>query len=608
MEELLSEVQQRLLDKGFNEKIKEEIEGEIAELLYSDGSQKSIYCRVYPEDHEWSQTIKEVTITEGIVQPKFPTFAWATNGESNFYIDMAEEKSVTKLPDVSELETVEERELDAREKWSNQIYQQLQEDFDELHKTIFSKRDHVDNTNEAIDEFCKLIFMEVFRLNHPNYELKSGQLINEVVNHNYVKENPEKAIEDIREAFKEVKGHPDYLAAGEYSIFEEESYIRLKNPTIYEEVFDTLQNLGQFRDDNGEVKEGTLTDVSGDVLGRVFDVLLRGKFENKGGMGIYLTPRQVTEAMVDMTFNDLKETGKIIAKDADGKPELKVGDPTCGSGGFLVGALNKIEKYISQLGGWSDEEKEEHLQKLKENSFVGADNSPGMILKARINMALHGSPRAQFFKVRNSLTTDKLEPETFDLILTNPPFGKEGAYKKKNKEDKKILEKFSTDIVDKSCQMQSDKLALGSKNYSNGWRLNSSVEPQILFIDRCLQLLKPGGLLGIVLPDGVLSNSGEQYVREYLMGTKNEETGEFEGGKAIIKAVVSLPTETFKLSGTGTKTSFLYLKKKEHQGEKQGPVFMAVADKVGFEVKRNVEIELGDDHNDLLDIVEGYKR
>ena len=112
----------------------------------------------------------------------------------------------------------------------------------------------------------------------------------------------------------------------------------------------------------------------------------------------------------------------------------------------------------------------------------------------------------------------------------------------------------------------------------------------------------------MVVPDGVLSNAGERYVREYLMGKKNDITDEFEGGKAILKAVISLPQETFSLSGAGAKTSLLYFKKKEHPGDKQGDVFMAVADQVGFTVKNKVEIQLGDDHNDLLRIIDNFKK
>lgn len=94
-----------------------------------------------------------------------------------------------------------------------------------------------------------------------------------------------------------------------------------------------------------------------------------------------------------------------------------------------------------------------------------------------------------------------------------------------------------------------------------GWHQpvkGGSIDPAVLFIDRCLQLLKPGGRLLIVLPDGILCNSGDRYVREYIMGKKDEQTGQFVGGKAIVKAVISLPADTFKFSGTGAKTSILY--------------------------------------------------
>ena len=107
-------------------------------------------------------------------------------------------------------------------------------------------------------------------------------------------------------------------------------------------------------------------------------------------------------------------------------------------------------------------------------------------------------------------------------------------------------------------------LALGSKPDGKGiWKpVGATIDPAVLFIDRYLQLLRPGGLLLIVLPDGVLCNSGDRYVREYIMGKKDEKTGQFVGGKAIVKAVISLPSDTFKLSGTGAKTSILFLQKR----------------------------------------------
>ena len=90
-------------------------------------------------------------------------------------------------------------------------------------------------------------------------------------------------------------------------------------------------------------------------------------------------------------------------------------------------------------------------------------------------------------------------------------------------------------------------LAMGGSPNSRGvWKeASTNTDPAVLFIDRCLQLLKPGGRLLIVLPDGVLCNSGDRYVREYIKGAKDEASGEFHGGKAIVKGVISLPADAF---------------------------------------------------------------
>jgi type I restriction enzyme M protein len=217
-------------------------------------------------------------------------------------------------------------------------------------------------------------------------------------------------------------------------------------------------------------------------------------------------------------------------------------------------------------------------------------------------MALHGDPKARAFRTENSLNSDVFAAEQYDLILTNPPFKKGGI---KTSDNQTLIDFFQNDIENGEPQMASGGLALGAKPDSKGnWKTVNSIDPAVLFIDRCLQLLKPGGRLLIVLPDGILCNSGDRYVREYLMGKKDEKTGRFVGGKAIVKAVVSLPPITFRLSGAGAKTSYLYLQKKQ-PGDEQGPVFMAVADNVGFDVKQNKEVLTG--QNDLVKIVESYK-
>lgn len=615
----MEQLKQKLNELGYKEII------EINETTFLAGRNDIyVYAKQVEEGAELSPELTIEINYEAMEMDPFPNFAWISNGVNNVYLNVEDEKSISEIPAFVEMETtsIKKRELTEKDKWSIRMYSELQRRFNNIHEQIYASGDNVNNSNDAIDEFCKLIFMEEFRLNNKNYILREGNLAgrkySEIFHYNYLDNatDKKKVIEEIREAFREIKNHEDYVAVNDEGeripIFSQDDYLKLQNPNIYETVMKALQNLGEL-EDNGIKRPATLLDLTGDVLGRVFDVLLRGKYENKGGMGIYLTPRQITEAAVEMIMHDLTNQGasKIIGKDPKtGIPTLRVLDPTCGSAGFLIKMLEEIRNYmLYELSG----NKEHHKAQFKEmlnHCFVGADRSSGMVLKARLNMALHGALKAPIFQTLNSLSTPSLKPESFDAIITNPPF-KKGGVTLKDKDGKYLIEEvYSADIDEEgSNRMSSDGLSLGAKPDSKSkWKLVNSIDPAVLFVDRCLQLLKPGGLMMMVVPDGILSNSGDQYIREYIMGKKNSVTGEFEGGKGILKAVVSLPQETFKLSGAGAKTSLLYVKKKEHAGEKQGLVFMAVADEVGFEVKNNAEVPLGDDRNDLLKIVEAYKK
>lgn len=583
-----------------------------------------VYAKKVADGTELSPELVIEFNYEAMELDPFPKFAWITNGVNNVYLNVEEEKSISEIPASVDMDkgVIKKRELTEKDKWSNRMYSELQKRFDAIHEQIYASGDNVNNSNDAIDEFCKLIFMEEFRLNNKDYTLMEGNLAgrkySEIFHYSYLDnvKDKKKVIEEIREAFREIKNHEDYVAVNDEGeripVFPKDDYLKLQNPNIYETVMKALQDIGEV-EDNGVKRPANLLDLTGDVLGRVFDVLLRGKYENKGGMGIYLTPRQVTEAAVEMVMHDLIDQGssKIIGKDPKtGIPTLRILDPACGSAGFLIKALEEIKNYMLYELSGNKEHHKEQFKEMLEHCFVGADRSSGMVLKARLNMALHGALKAPIFQTLNSLNTPSLKPETFDAIITNPPF-KKGGVTVKDKDGKYLIEQlYSSDIdEDGSNRMTSEGLSLGSKPNKKGkWSTVNSIDPAVLFLDRCLQLLKPGGLMMMVVPDGILSNSGDQYIREYIMGKKNSVTGEFEGGKAILKAVVSLPQETFKLSGAGAKTSLLYVKKKEHAGEKQGSVFMAVADEVGFEVKNNVEVQLGDDRNDLLKIVEAYKK
>lgn len=556
---------------------------------------------ITPADQAYAQELS--TGTEG----GLPAYVWATStgalNEGFIYCWLTEKDcEVSELPPQASAVpggAAGHRRGDAAG------FKQLQADFDRLHEQIYAAREPVDSSNDLTAQLCKCIFLKMHLERHTDFRADGASpMLMEIFDPIYIRRHGQAAVDEIKKAFTRAKGLQEYNivddAGHSFEIFDRDDFIKFRRP-------DTFALIAEFLNRH-QLRNPEETGIEDDMVGRAFDVMLRGRFENKGGMGIYLTPQQVRDAMVQMVFHDiLTENPGLLTRTSPetGRPELRVYDPCCGSGGFLTTSMRETRKHVEKLVGMSSAQRAALLREIYEYGFQGSDNASNMVLLARINMALHGDARPKIFRVSSSLTTDTFEPESFDLILTNPPFKKGGV---KEKDQPEVLAAYRSEI-DESGHLLNDpaRLALGAKPNGKGvWKPVDSVDPAVLFIDRCLQLLKPGGRLLIVLPDGILCNSGDRYVREYLMGVKDERTGRFVGGKAIVKAVVSLPPVTFRLSGAGAKTSFLYLQKKR-PGDEQGSVFMAVADEVGFDVKQNKEVPLGNQHNDLLKIVEAYR-
>ena len=600
----------------------------------------------------------------------YPVFAVVTDGaDRKKFFDLSyPAHEIDQLLNKQEIGDYQQIKRDPTHKWSIRQYDRLMNGFNAFHEQVYQTvKDRVNGKNDIIEEVCKFLYLESCRLHHDKQDLQfscDGQTLNldDVFRTEYVRQNEKKAVAQIQAAFDHFKSHPDYTvtddAGDKHPIFDQNTHMRLEQPRNYVTLLELIQDLGPVLDNKGRVlkDDGTLRDVSHDALGRAFDVFLRGNFDSKGGLGIYLTPAPVKEAIMEMVFHDIKEeTPEILTgRQADGTPVFRACDPACGSGGFIVRMLSTLERTLVELVSKetsTDTGRERLLEDMKEHSIVGADSAPMMVTLARVNMALMGAPKARIFYTDNSLTTERMEPGSFDLVVTNPPFGtpkfKKGqdeARRRYAEEMEKILQRFRTDLTPTGRHKESytrDPVlgwiptgeikptytyeptilgkAMGAKPDKKGiWKpvKPTSIDPAILFIDRCLELLKPGGRLLIILPDGVLCNSGDRYVREYIMGKKDEETGQFHGGKAIVKAVVSLPADTFKLSGTGAKTSILYVQKRhaktddqEHfADEPQTDVFMAVADSLGYEVKNNVEDYSRGLTNDLAVITGAYVR
>lgn len=596
-----------LEEMGYGNVQQEDIGGE--PCVVARKGKRPIIVAYVPEDLESiTPADEEMAIQLGAVVEDGPAdYVWATvngkKGEGYMYSWLPEQEcQVSEIPVASSLKDIKGKRASRASLSADPAkFKELQHEFDELHEQVYASREPVDGSNDLTSQLCKLIFLKMHLERHRDFRVGDDPLFEEVFQPEYISKHKANAVAAIKRAFNEAKLLDEYAASDDTGhmdpIFDPDDYIKFNQPATYARVAEMLNRH--------ELTSPEDTNVEDDVLGRAFDVMLRGKFESKGGMGIYLTPQQVRDAMVQMAFFDIlkEDSGKITRREPKtGLPSFHVCDPCCGSAGFLVTAMREVRKHVQKLMGLTNEQQGELIRDIFAEGFVGADSSPNMVLLARINMALHGDPKARAFRTENSLNSAVFAPERYDLILTNPPFKKGGI---KASDNESLIESFQSDIEDGEPKMSGDGLALGAKPDSKGkWKAVNSIDPAVLFIDRCLQLLKPGGRLLIVLPDGILCNSGDRYVREYLMGKKDESTGRFIGGKAIVKAVVSLPPVTFRLSGAGAKTSFLYLQKKQ-PGDEQGPVFMAVADHVGFDVKQNKEVLTGE--NDLVKIVESYK-
>lgn len=311
----------------------------------------------------------------------------------------------------------------------------------------------------------------------------------------------------------------------------------------------------------GELQNYSLMNSERDVVADAFETFIGHAL--KGGQGQFFTPRNVVKMMVDIL--QPSETDKII-------------DPACGSGGFLIDSLKYVwdiaDKKHRKLG-WSEAQIQNEKIKIATNNFRGLDKDYFLSKVAKAYMNLVGDGTTGIFcedsleKSKNwkQETQLKIQLGTFDILLTNPPFG---SNIKVEGEDK--LKQF-----DLAHQWKKNK----EDNTLEKRTLKEKEAPQILFIERCLQLLKDGGKMAIVLPDGIFGNESESYVRNWIL--KN----------AKIVAVIDVPLETF-LPNTGTKTSILVLQKiPKTKIPDNYPIFLASAEFCGHD-RRGKEIEQDD--------------
>jgi type I restriction enzyme M protein len=254
-------------------------------------------------------------------------------------------------------------------------------------------------------------------------------------------------------------------------------------------------------------------DKSGDVLGVAFEAMINPK--TKGDKGQYFTPRHVIDMCVRMIQPGLDE---------------KVLDPAAGSSGFLIRAMKHVNAYIDGRWGVNPDQAAEHRKDYAQEMLVGIDNDPRLVRIAKAYMIIENDGRSNIHQADSldaASWTPELETKMRDVqvIMTNPPFA--GAIKS-------------------TSTLRQYDLAYRGDPRSN--KQAKEVVRAILFLERCLRVLEPGGRMAIVLPQGLLNNLNDDYVRNYV------------DQHARILAVVGLKEQTF-LPFTRAKTSVLFLQK-----------------------------------------------
>jgi len=343
-------------------------------------------------------------------------------------------------------------------------------------------------------------------------------------------EEQRNVVRRIKEIYAEVQDKEPDVFKGE---------IELRDRLVFRLV-EILQDLSFSRTD---------LDIKGRAFEKFLGMLFRGEF------GQFFTRREIVEFMVDM----LSPTKDDICL-----------DPACGSGGFILYAMDRVRRKAEVDYAGDKRAIDEIYYYFPRDNIFGIEINDRIARIAMMDMVIHEDGHTNI-ENNDSLADPKIFNPKRDIrlgkytfLLTNPPFGAKIK-------DEEVLKQYE----------------LGSKQKNR-----KSQRSEILFIERCLDFLKPGGRMGIVLPDGILTNSSLQYVRRFIER------------KAIILAVISMPQTAFVPVGAGVKASLLFLQKKRFDGEDIGnyPIFMSIAEHIGYDATSKP------DKNELPEILREYKQ
>ncbi|HKV94154.1 MAG TPA: N-6 DNA methylase [Candidatus Angelobacter sp.] len=356
------------------------------------------------------------------------------------------------------------------------------------------------NPSEAFDELDKLIFCKLWDERKPR---KPGEPYDFQIFTEATKEKTERDLLDrLRKLYEEG---------------------RKKDPEVFKD--DIRLAPAKARTVVSYLESVNLSDTDLDSKGRAFETFMGSFF--RGDFGQYFTPRAIVKFVVDV----LPITNESL-----------VLDTSCGSGGFLLHALDKVRLEANSYFTPGSDRHYRHWHEFAMRNLYGIEINEQIARTAKMNMIIHDDGHTNVVAADGLITDGDLREQTknqgfkygrFDFIITNPPFG---SIVKQTEKAYLHQYRLATKEVD----------WLNPKSKASE-RPGQSTE--ILFIEQCGHYLTEGGYLAIIVPDGILTNSSLQYVRD-----------EIEDIFRIV-AVVSLPQIAFTATGAGVKSSILFLKK-----------------------------------------------
>lgn len=369
----------------------------------------------------------------------------------------------------------------------------------------------------AFGELCKLIFVKISDEQKPRKKGEPYQF--QIKTH----EPSSKLAERINSLYNEQKA---------------------KDPEVFTDSIKVDDRV--LRNVVSHLEEINLNKTDLDVKGVAFEQFMDGFF--KGDFGQYFTPRPIIEFIVKMM-----------------KPEndWDVLDPACGSGGFLLHALdymrNKAKLYYDKDS--EPNEYKEYWHNFAAKHLYGIEINDEIARVAKMNMIVHDDGHTNVISFDALDSIEKMydrnrgfQKNRFDLIITNPPFGS-----KINEKERPYLSSYE----------------LGNTYNKKGVpKTRNNQSSEVLFIERIWEFLKYGtGKAAIILPDGILTNSSMQYVRDFILE------------KFQLLAVVSLPQYAFAHFGAGVKASIIFVRKRKENEDpdENEPIFMAAPELVGYD-------------------------